>query len=72
MTAGFTAEERDAVRLVAHGFDNPTIARAMGLKTHQVSLLLRAAMAKVHARNRTHLVALAFRVGALDGEDVQP
>ncbi len=61
-----TADERTAVVLLSQGCSYRAISRYMGVKPHEVGLLLRAARCKLHAANGVHLVALALRQGLLD------
>ncbi len=65
--SALTADERTAVSLLAQGCSYAGIARSMGVKPHEVGLLLRAARCRLRAVNGTHLVAIALRRGLLDG-----
>lgn len=57
--------ELSAVRYIAEGRTNDYIARQCGLTAHGAKHLIDRALTRTKARNRTHLVTLAFAAGQL-------
>ena len=55
--------EADVLRLVAEGLSTPEIARALCYSERTIKGVLHGITDRVHARNRTHAVALALRAG---------
>jgi PAS domain S-box-containing protein len=60
-----SGRERDVVRRVAAGNSTAETAEALGIAEETVQTLVKRAMRKLGARNRTHLVATALRLGLL-------
>ena len=58
-----TNREREAVTLVAQGFSNEQIAARMVISPLTAKTHINRPMAKVHARDRAHLVVLAYESG---------
>ncbi|MFL5826814.1 MAG: LuxR C-terminal-related transcriptional regulator [Thermoleophilaceae bacterium] len=58
-----TAREIEIVRLTAEGLTAPEIAEDLGISNHTVRTHARNAMAKLGARSRAHLVAIALGGG---------
>ncbi|RKR73306.1 response regulator transcription factor [Frondihabitans australicus] len=61
--SALTARERDVVIAIATGRDNDTIAAELFVSPFTVKTHASRAMAKVGARDRAQLVALAYRAG---------
>lgn len=62
-----SAREREVLRLVAQGYTNAKIARALLISENTVKTHLRRIMEKVGVNNRAQLAALAARNGLVDG-----
>jgi DNA-binding NarL/FixJ family response regulator len=60
-----SARELDVLRGAAGGLDNKRIAQRLGLSPDTVKEYLSTAMAKLHATNRAHAVAIALERGFL-------
>jgi PAS domain S-box-containing protein len=60
-----SAREVDVVRCAADGKTTAETARALGIAEETVQTLVKRASRKLGARNRTHLVAVALRLGLL-------
>ncbi|MEV0973943.1 response regulator [Microtetraspora glauca] len=58
-----TNREREAVVLVAHGLSNDQIADRMVISPLTAKTHINRAMVKLHARDRAHLVVLAYESG---------
>jgi DNA-binding CsgD family transcriptional regulator len=66
-TAGtLTRRQIQVLRLLSDGGSTAHIAKSLGLSEATVKTHLKNAMARLNARNRTHLIALALRSGLLD------
>lgn len=61
----FSRRELDVVRCLAGGMTTAQAAAALGVADETVQTLVKRAARKVGARNRTHLVAVAIRLGLL-------
>lgn len=61
-----TERQRDVVRLVADGYSNAEICRALVLAMNTVKTHLAKASLALGARNRTDLVARALRTGVIE------
>jgi len=59
-TAQLSAREREVVALVALGLETPEIAKELYISEHTVRTHVRNAMARLGARTRAHLVAIAL------------
>lgn len=53
------------VALIADGYSNDEIAEIMGIATQTVKYHIAEIMMKLHAKNRSHAVALALREGII-------
>jgi DNA-binding NarL/FixJ family response regulator len=58
-----TNREREAVVLVAHGLSNDQVADRMVISPLTAKTHINRAMVKLHARDRAHLVVLAYESG---------
>lgn len=58
-----TAAEMEVLRLVAHGHDNRTIAKQLGLSERTVAHRLTETFEKLHVNNRTQAALVALRRG---------
>ncbi|MGA0611751.1 DNA-binding response regulator [Caldimonas sp. KR1-144] len=67
-----TSRELDVLRLLAQGFSNKLIAKALGISLGTVKSHVRPILVKLHAACRTEAVAVATRRGLLDSEAVAP
>ena len=61
--AGLTGRERETLVLVARGLSNQEIARTLFLAEGTVRVYVSRLLAKLDARDRIHLVILAYEVG---------
>lgn len=61
-----TVRETDVLRLVADGLSNAEIAARLWITERTVKHHLASLCRKLHARNRAHLIARAYRAGHLD------
>lgn len=62
---GLTLREIQVLELVSEGFANREIAQALSLSDETVKTHMRAIMAKLGARDRTHAVTIALKRGIL-------
>ena len=60
-----TAREREALQLAADGWKDQEIAARMGISHHGVEKHLRSVRDKLEARNTTHALAIAMRLGVV-------
>jgi len=60
-----TARERSVLLCVASGMSNKAIARELQISVETTKSHLRSILSKFEARNRTHAVAIALRLGML-------
>ncbi|GGJ22194.1 response regulator transcription factor [Paenarthrobacter histidinolovorans] len=67
LTKELTPRELDMVAAAATGMDNLTIARALHISPLTVKTHLNRAMAKLGARDRGQLVAIAYKTGIARG-----
>jgi len=63
--AQLTRRERDVLTLLALGNTSPEIGKALSITSHTVDWYLSGIQRKLGARNRQHVVALAFRCGLI-------
>lgn len=61
--AGLTGREREVVALVAEGLTNQDIADRLAIRPMTAKTHVNRAMAKLGARDRAHLVVIAYRSG---------
>ena len=61
--AALTGRELEVLRLVARGWSNKEIARALDLSTHTVKYHLASVLEKLGVRSRTEAVSLGIRTG---------
>ena len=61
--AALTERERDVLRLVGHGLTNEEIAAELVLSPLTAKTHVSRIMAKLHARDRVHLVVVAYESG---------
>jgi len=57
--------EHEVVGLVAEGMENQEIANALFVSVETIRTHVKSILRKLHARDRAHAVALAFRLGLL-------
>lgn len=57
--------EREVLALIADGASNKSIARALGITERTAKFHVAAALARLHARNRSEAVSIAIREGLL-------
>lgn len=62
-SAVLTARELECIRLLSQGLTAKEIGKALGVTGRTVERHLDAARHKLHATNRFHLLAKAFRAG---------
>ena len=62
-----TERELDVLRLVVAGLRNKEIAAALGISENTAKFHLRNILDKLHAQNRTEVVARAMREGLVEG-----
>jgi DNA-binding NarL/FixJ family response regulator len=65
-----TAREREIVGLVGQGLSNDEIAQRLFLSPLTAKTHVSRAMTKLHARDRAHLVVIAFRTGLTQLSDL--
>ena len=58
-----TLREREVLLLVAAGRSNQEIAATLVISPHTAKTHVNRIMSKVHARDRAHLVILAYELG---------
>lgn len=58
-----TAREADTLALVCNGHTNEEIAYRQGVSVETIKTRVKVIRRRYGARNRSHLVALAFRAG---------
>ena len=58
-----TPRELEVIRLMAHGLDNQSIARDLGISTHAAKFHVASVLAKLGARSRAKAVSLGIRLG---------
>ncbi|MDQ1187329.1 helix-turn-helix transcriptional regulator [Agrobacterium larrymoorei] len=63
--AQLTRRERDVLVLLALGNTSPEIGKALSISCHTADWYLSGIQRKLGARNRQHVVALAFRYGLI-------
>jgi DNA-binding NarL/FixJ family response regulator len=68
--AALTAREREVVELVGHGLSNDEIAERLFVSPLTAKTHVSRAMTKLAARDRAQLVAIAFRTGITQLDDV--
>ncbi|MDT0307913.1 response regulator transcription factor [Streptomyces sp. DSM 44917] len=61
--AGITDREREVLTLVSRGLSNPEIAAELVISVATVKTYVTRLLAKLHARDRVHLVILAYETG---------
>jgi PAS domain S-box-containing protein len=61
-----TAREAEILQLMANGLANAEISRQLFISRETVKTHVRRLLHKLHARSRTHAVALALRHGLID------
>ena len=61
--AALTGRELEVLRLVARGWSNKEIARALDLSTHTVKYHLASVLEKLGVSSRTEAVSLGLRTG---------
>ena len=64
-TAALTPRERQTLELLGHGLQNKEIAARLGVRERTVKFHIAALMRKLHAGNRTEVVARATQDGLL-------
>ncbi|SFQ42436.1 DNA-binding response regulator, NarL/FixJ family, contains REC and HTH domains [Amycolatopsis arida] len=57
--------EQTVLELMAEGYTNEDIGRRLYLSTDTIRCHVRSVLSKLHADNRTHAVALGYRLGML-------
>lgn len=63
--AQLTRRERDVLNLLALGNTSPEIGHALSISSHTVDWYINGIQRKLSARNRQHVIALAFRYGLI-------
>lgn len=63
--AQLTRRERDVLNLLALGNTSPEIGHALSISSHTVDWYINGIQRKLDARNRQHVIALAFRCGLI-------
>ena len=63
MLQGITEREREVLRLVGLGLTNDEIAERLFLSPLTAKTHVSRIMAKLHARDRVHLVVIAYETG---------
>jgi DNA-binding NarL/FixJ family response regulator len=64
-STGLTAQQRAVLSLMAQGYSNAAIARALSCSEHTVKNVGYELMGRLQARNRAHAVARGFRAGLI-------
>lgn len=67
-TVQLSPRRQQVLQLAADGYTDPEIARKLGVCRTTVATHLREMRWLLGARNRAHLVALAYELGLLGGE----
>ena len=65
LTLRLTEREREVLELLADGLTTAEVAEHLSLSQHAVRSRVKAALAKLDARNREHAIAIAIREGAV-------
>ena len=65
-SVGLSAREVDVLTLLASGWSNGEVGARLFISEETVKTHVRHLLAKLHARNRAHAVALAFRRGLIN------
>lgn len=60
---GLTERERRVLQLIANGYANVDIAKALECSPHTVKNIIYDLMGRLQLRNRTHAAAFAVRTG---------
>lgn len=68
MSAKVTDREMQVLLAMAEGLPTDAIAMSMQVSPHTISSYRRALCTKLHARNATHAVSLAYQKGLLVSE----
>jgi len=63
-----TAQQAEVLTRVAWGWDQPKIARDLGLTVHTVRSQFREVLQRLGANDRAHAVALAIGLGLLPAD----
>ncbi|GHJ42564.1 LuxR C-terminal-related transcriptional regulator [Streptomyces sp. TS71-3] len=63
LSVAFTARKKETLGLLAQGFSNKQIAKALGISSHGVKRLVGAVLLKLGAPNRTTAVIMAINEG---------
>ena len=71
-TAALTPRERQTLELLGHGLQNKEIAARLGVRERTVKFHIAALMRKLHAGNRTEVVARATQGGLLSLAPQEP
>lgn len=66
LLADLTAREAEILRLIAQGFANPEIAEQLYLTEGTVKNYVSTIRAKLHARDRGQVIAMAHRLGLVE------
>lgn len=61
-----TSREKEVLQEVAQGLDVEAIAEQLSISRHTVLFHIKQASKKLNARNRTHAVAEAIRLGLIN------
>ncbi|MNE47693.1 Transcriptional activator protein LasR [compost metagenome] len=60
-----TQREMDILILLSQGLTSPEMGRELSISSHTVDWYINGIQRKLHARNRQHAIALAFRYGLI-------
>ncbi|NTJ43372.1 LuxR family transcriptional regulator [Agrobacterium larrymoorei] len=63
--AQITKRELEVLTLLAQGLTSPEIGKSLSISNHTVDWYINGIQRKLNARNRQHVVALAFRYGVI-------
>lgn len=69
---GLTARQASALALAAEGLTDREIARRLNVSLGCVKHDIRTSLVALSARNRTHAVVIALRVGAINSNEADP